>query len=131
MKELKHILSEIARKHLLIPTLEPQRSDSLDFHQLSVWAVQAALEAAYEAGREDAKCESIDIYDLLATRNQIAHFWAIDDVQYVRPDLNDDQAWQVLQTIDRRLDSEHGITWETIEIVADDLFGHGPETDEA
>jgi len=35
-----------------IDTLEARHSDSLDFHSLSVWAIEAALLAAYEAGRE-------------------------------------------------------------------------------
>lgn len=69
----------------------------------------------------------IDIDEMLAENCQIAHIWAIDDVQHVRPDLDDDQAWQVLQTIDCRLDSERGITWETVEIAAHDLFG--PESE--
>lgn len=45
-------LSEIAREHLGIPTLDTRNSDSLDFHDVSVWAVQAALKAAYDAGIE-------------------------------------------------------------------------------
>jgi hypothetical protein len=73
----------------------------------------------------------IDIHELLADNRQIAHIWGIGDVQKVRPDLDDDQAWQVLQTIDRRLDSEQGVCWETIEIVADELFGDAPEAEEA
>jgi hypothetical protein len=69
----------------------------------------------------------IDIHELLAQERKIAHVWGTDDVQEVRPDLDDGQAWQVLQTIDKRLDSESGICWETIEIVADELFGPKPE----
>jgi hypothetical protein len=68
----------------------------------------------------------IDIHELLAENRQIAHIWGIEDVQGRRPDLDDDQAWQVLQTIDRRLDSEHGNCWDTIKIVADELFGDAP-----
>ncbi|MGZ9083157.1 MAG: DUF6900 domain-containing protein [Rhodoplanes sp.] len=44
-------LGEIARKNLGIETLETRNSDSLDFHDTAVWALRAALEAAYEAGR--------------------------------------------------------------------------------
>ena len=65
----------------------------------------------------------IDIHELLADNRIIGHLWGIEDVQEVRPDLNDDQAWQVLQTIERRLDSQHGMNWDTIEIIADELFG--------
>jgi ABC-type transporter Mla subunit MlaD len=40
----------IAKEHLRIETLETRRSDSLDFHDVSVWGVRDALEAAYKAG---------------------------------------------------------------------------------
>jgi len=54
MKHLQKILAEIARKHLLIPTLERRRSDVLDFHDLAVWQVEAALNAAFDAGTRAA-----------------------------------------------------------------------------
>ena len=44
-------LTQIAEKHLGIETLETRRSDSLDFHEVSVWSLEAALAAAFEAGR--------------------------------------------------------------------------------
>jgi len=45
------LLTRIARQHLAVDTLETRKSDSLDFHDLPVWSLRAALEAAYEAGR--------------------------------------------------------------------------------
>lgn len=46
------LLLEIVTKHFhTIETLETQNSDRLDFHDVAVWAIRAALEAAYEAGR--------------------------------------------------------------------------------
>jgi len=48
-------LEAIARHHLRLVTLEPRNSDSLDFHDVSVWGVRAALEAAYKAGFEAGK----------------------------------------------------------------------------
>jgi hypothetical protein len=44
-------LAVIAKQHLDLETLETRRSDSLDFHDLAVWRIRAALEAAFEAGR--------------------------------------------------------------------------------
>ena len=44
-------LLQIATDHLFIETLETRNSDRLDFHDLSVWAVKAALRAAFEAGQ--------------------------------------------------------------------------------
>ena len=41
----------IAARELGIETLETRRSDRLDFHDVAVWTLEAALVAAYEAGR--------------------------------------------------------------------------------
>ena len=46
----EQLFTAIAKEHLSIETLETRRSDSLDFHDVSVWGVRAALEAAYKAG---------------------------------------------------------------------------------
>lgn len=48
-------IREIARRELLIETLERRMRDALDFHEVSVWGVESALTAAYEAGREAGK----------------------------------------------------------------------------
>ena len=45
-------LLQIATDHLFIETLETRNSDRLDFHDVSVWAVKAALQAAFEAGQQ-------------------------------------------------------------------------------
>ena len=52
---IAEVLESIARKHLHIETLEAQRSDALDFHDVSVWGVKAALQAAFEAGKAAAE----------------------------------------------------------------------------
>lgn len=75
--------------------------------------------------------DEIDIHELLARRRQIAVVWSIEDVQQVRPDLSDEQSWQVLQRANSRLDAGMGITWHILEYHADHLFGAAPETDEA
>ena len=54
-------LTEIAARRRHLETLETRNSDSLDFHDMAVWSIKAALEAAYEAGRqsrEPARTES-------------------------------------------------------------------------
>lgn len=43
-------VAEIARRVLHLDTIETQNSDSLDFHEIAVWAVREALLAAYSAG---------------------------------------------------------------------------------
>lgn len=45
---------EIANQHLGLETLETANSDGLDFHDLAVWNIKAALEAAYKAGQQNA-----------------------------------------------------------------------------
>ena len=49
---IDQIFALIAQKHLLIETLETRNSDRLDFHDVSVWGVRSALEAAFKAGIE-------------------------------------------------------------------------------
>ena len=44
------LLEEIALKHFFLQTLKTQNSDRLDFHDVSVWAIESALKAAFEAG---------------------------------------------------------------------------------
>lgn len=46
----KEILADIAKKHLSIDTLDSRQSDRLDFHDLAVWSIEQALEAAFQAG---------------------------------------------------------------------------------
>lgn len=60
--KLNQLLEQIAQQHLFIDTLETQRSDRLDFHDVSVWAVKAALEAAYEAGLKAAETNTTPIH---------------------------------------------------------------------
>lgn len=46
------LISLIAEKHLRIETLETRNADGLDFHDVAVWSIKDALEAAFEAGRK-------------------------------------------------------------------------------
>ena len=45
-------LERIAVHLLGIETLKTRHSDDLDFHDLAVWKIRDALDAAYEAGRK-------------------------------------------------------------------------------
>jgi hypothetical protein len=58
MTNRNDILNRIAREHLRIPTLETRRSDSLDFYEVSVWVVESALAAAFEAGRRSVLADA-------------------------------------------------------------------------
>jgi hypothetical protein len=48
-------IEAIARNILGIETLAERKSDSLDFHEVSVWGLKDALLAAYELGLAAAK----------------------------------------------------------------------------
>ncbi len=69
----------------------------------------------------------IRLDELLERNRLITHTWCIDDVREIRADLNDDQAWEVLQMTAKYQDSELGISWQTLQVRADDLF---PEPDD-
>ncbi len=55
-KELDALILGIAKRYIAAiedaGTLEARYSDSLDFHEVSVWSLKKALIAAYEAGLE-------------------------------------------------------------------------------
>ena len=52
MNQLENLLTQIAQQHLRIETLETRKSDGLDFHDVAVWCLRDALEAAFNAGVE-------------------------------------------------------------------------------
>ena len=57
MNNINNILTQIAKNHLGIETLEARNSDQLDFHDVGVISLKKALYAAYimgcEAGKQD------------------------------------------------------------------------------
>jgi len=56
-------LTAIARGVLGLETLETRRMDSLDFHEVAVWAVNDALHRAYEAGRRNAPAPKVVAFE--------------------------------------------------------------------
>lgn len=48
-------LNHIAQTILGLETLDTRNSDRLDFHDLAVWNIKAALQAAFEAGQQAGK----------------------------------------------------------------------------
>ncbi|MBI3867409.1 MAG: hypothetical protein HY299_02675 [Verrucomicrobia bacterium] len=64
----------------------------------------------------------IDIDDLLEQRKQVAIIWCVEDVQEMRPDLSEDQAFEVLLECKRAHDGEIGFTWTLIQEIASDMF---------
>ena len=71
--------------------------------------------------------DEIDIHSVLADRRQIAAIWSIEDVQAVRPDLSEEQCWEVLQAAYRHHDATIGINWDVLGCHAEMLFGDAPD----
>ena len=46
---------DIAKRHFFVETLDTRNSDGLDFHDVAVWSIRAALIEAYAAGLAAAK----------------------------------------------------------------------------
>ena len=46
----KEIIEEIAKNIFRFETLETRKSDRLDFHDVAVWQIKAALSEAFHAG---------------------------------------------------------------------------------
>jgi hypothetical protein len=63
-----------------------------------------------------------EIRSILAERRQIAILWTVDDVQAVRPDLDEDQAWKLLQQIEHDHDGDYGLTFDAIKSASQNLF---------
>ena len=49
------LFTRIAQTHLSIEALETRNRDSLDFHEVGVWCVRDALQAAYDAGLAEGR----------------------------------------------------------------------------
>ena len=55
MRNIEQLLTQIAQTKLGIESLETRQSDSLDFHDVAVWCLRDALEAAFNAGVEQGR----------------------------------------------------------------------------
>ncbi len=84
MKHLNRILTNIAITHLDILTLRIRRSDHLDFHEVSVWAVRSALKAAYDVGSTNSPAVS----RLLSACQMVVDRWEKGDLAEAAPACN-------------------------------------------
>lgn len=74
-----------------------------------------------------AAVNELDHYELTDKRYAMAIVWQIDDVLSIRPDLTEEQAGEVICRVEQCHDASLGVTWDTLDEVAGDLF---PEEDE-
>jgi hypothetical protein len=101
--------------------------DAADGDHMLTATTSFSVDELFDGNAIEEECEiDVDLDELLAENHQIAHVWGVEDVQQLRPDLDDDRAWQVLQAVAKGLNSEWGICWQTIEITADKLYGPEP-----
>ena len=49
--EREQTVARIAKEVLMVETIETRNSDRLDFYDVAIWQIEAALTRAYEAGR--------------------------------------------------------------------------------
>lgn len=56
-KKLLEKLEIIAKEECRVETLKQRYSDSLDFPEVSVWGLEAALKKAYQLGLEEGRKE--------------------------------------------------------------------------
>ena len=76
-------------------------------NEIDVYTLKNAIEA-FEGGA--------------GIKNSIFIEWCVDDVKDVRPDLDDDQALEVLEFVKDNHDATIGVTWDTIQYAADLLY---------
>jgi len=106
-------------------------ADGLDESDATEMRVFTTIREAITAANDAATAlPEIDIHAVLAESRQIADVWGIQDVQSVRPDVSDDQAWAVLQRARRRYDAATGINWDVLAGHADEIAG-ATQSDEA
>jgi hypothetical protein len=68
----------------------------------------------------------VDLDQFFEEHRQVAVIWTIDHVREIRPDLSDDQCWEVLRLCRARWGSCQAIDWEAIEKTALELYGSEP-----
>ena len=62
--------------------------------------------------------------------DEISIIWSVDDVLEVRPDLNRDQAIDVLYRCKSKHDASIGINWDVLAITAEYMFPELNEPDD-
>lgn len=68
-------IEEIAKRMLLVETLETRGSDSLDFIETSVWSLKEALIEAYKVGKQEGYIDGMND----ATENEDTQQWFKDE----------------------------------------------------
>lgn len=121
--ELRHVLGELITAASDLDAAIDGATEQFDDERAKLTPTLRAAQAVLDNGT------ALDLHELLAGRGQIALVWSTEDVQEIRPDLTEEQAWEVLHQVERKHDATLGVSWLTLEFTAEDLFGDAPETD--
>ena len=73
----------------------------------------------------------LDQYEMVDKRYAMAIVWQIDDVLSIRPDLTEEQAGEVLGRVEDCHDASIGVSWDTLEIYAEEMYPEGDEDEMA
>jgi hypothetical protein len=123
-------LQAIARSRLSVPTLADRNSDSLDFHDISVAGLRAALRDSYEAGFKAGFARELCIEAAVYASNTDRFPWQIfcseDRCVLISRDLRDHLV--IASSYCRGDDDRHRVAIETLplqllDIVRRELFG--------
>lgn len=88
----------------------------------TITAVPCSIDLEDVLAFNDLQFAEFDVESLFRANRTIAVTWETADVLEKRPDLTDDEAWEVLQAAEQAHDSDYGITWDVIEAIAEELF---------
>lgn len=110
--------------HTLTINLDEAFDDELN-------GILAEIEGFITAKRKQSKWllpihAAVNISELLAKSRTIAIIWTVEHVRKARPDLTEDQAWEVLERARRAHDRDYGLTIGNLGDHAFALFGPAP-----
>ena len=72
----------------------------------------------------------LDQYELVDKRYAMAIVWQVDDVLSIRPDLTEEQAGEVLGRVEDCHDASIGVSWDTLQIVAEEMYPEGGDDEQ-
>lgn len=88
----------------------------------SITAVPCSVDLEALLDFNDLNHINVDVQGLFAQRRQVVILWSVSDVQFVRNDLSDELAWNVLRECSRRHTREQGLNRSLILQVAEQLY---------
>ncbi|TWT36621.1 hypothetical protein KOR34_15270 [Posidoniimonas corsicana] len=83
----------------------------------------------FEGPGDNSWADAVEVVQrLLRRHHRLAIIWSVIEVRRVRPDLNDEQAWQVLERARLHHNASVGVNWETLSAAAEALYPEPEDT---